>query len=33
MSTKSKVEDEVTIDDNNKSHIHTFQIRPIQNQK
>lgn len=33
MSTKLKVETEVAIDDNNKSQVHNFQIRPTHNQK
>ncbi|CAI6343752.1 unnamed protein product [Macrosiphum euphorbiae] len=33
MSIKTEVENEVDIDDNNKSQVHNFQIRPTHNQK
>jgi hypothetical protein len=33
MSTKSAVESDISVDDNNKNQIHNFQIRPTQNQK
>jgi len=33
MSIKIEVENEVDIDDNNKSQVHNFQIRPTHNQK
>lgn len=33
MSTKFKVKNELTIDDNNKSQVQNFQIRPTQDQK
>lgn len=33
MSIQSEIENEVTINDNKKSEIHTFQIRPTQTQK
>jgi len=33
MSTKLMVENEEAIDDNNKSQVHNFQIRPTHNQK
>ncbi|XP_060841896.1 dynein light chain Tctex-type protein 2B-like isoform X2 [Rhopalosiphum padi] len=33
MSTKLEVENEVAVNDNNKSHVHNFQIRPTHNQK